>query len=242
MDIKFTINDFEGPLDLLLHLVRTSKMDIYEINIKDLIDEYVSFIKKQEELNIDIASEYLVMASDLLHLKSRMLINKEIEEDQEVVDDDSLVSEDDLRNRFIEYEKIKNITSAFKELEYKRGEIYEKSPEKYSDFKEEKVYEKNVLSVDDLYNAILEFQKRLKYSKPLKTRIATKELSVEDRIKDIRSILDKKSKINFLDLFEEYSKEYIVVTFLSILDMSKLKEINIIQKDNFEPIMIEKVK
>ena len=240
MTYTFTINDFEGPLDLLLHLVKTSKMDIYEIPIKTLIDEYISFIKAQEELNIDIASEYLVMASDLLHLKSRMLINKEIEEDSVLEEDDSIVSEDDLRNRLLEYERIKNITSAFKELEYKRGEIYEKSPEKYSNYKEEKVYEKNVLSAQDLYNAILEFQKRLKLSKPLKTKIATKELSVEDRIKDIRSILDKKKKINFLDLFDDYSKEYVVVTFLSILDMSKLKEINIIQKDNFEPIMIEK--
>lgn len=238
MNYTFTINDFEGPLDLLLSLVRTSKMDIYEIPIKVLIDEYIEFINSQKELNIDIASEYLVMASELLHLKSRMLINKEIEspEDEEY----EINTEEDLRNKLIEYEKIKNITSAFKDLEEKRSEIHEKLPENYLNFADDIKYDTNVATVDDLYKAILEFQKRFKYTKPLNTKITSKEISIDDRIKDIRSILNKNSKVNFLDLFEEVSKEYIIVTFLSVLDMSKNKEINIIQEDNFKPIMIEK--
>ena len=239
MTYTFTINDFEGPLDLLLHLVKTSKMDIYEIPIKTLIDEYISFIKSQEELNIDIASEYLVMASDLLHLKSRMLINKNEEEEQ--TDEESIInSEEELRNKLIEYEKIKNIKESFKELESKRSEIFEKSPESVSNFKEDIVYESNVLSTDDLYNAILEFQKRFKFTKPLKTKITNKELSIEDKIKDIRTRLNKQSRINFLELFDNFSKYYIIITFLSVLDMSKNNEINIIQEDNFKEIIIEK--
>ena len=239
MTYTFTINDFEGPLDLLLHLVKTSKMDIYEIPIKTLIDEYISFIKSQEELNIDIASEYLVMASDLLHLKSRMLINKNEEEEQ--TDEESIInSEEELRNKLIEYEKIKNIKESFKELESKRSEIFEKSPESVSNFKEDIVYESNVLSTDDLYNAILEFQKRFKFTKPLKTKITNKELSIEDKIKDIRTRLNKQSRINFLELFDNFSKDYIIITFLSVLDMSKNNEINIIQEDNFKEIIIEK--
>ena len=204
MNYTFTINDFEGPLDLLLSLVRQSKMDIYEIPIKTLIDEYISFIKSQEELNIDIASEYLVMASELLHLKSKMLINQAIEE-EETEEELSISSEEELRNKLIEYDKIKNITNSFKELEEKRQEIYEKSPENYSN-----------------------------------TKITTKEYSIEDRIKSIRNILNKQKQINFLDLFDIMSKDYIIVTFLSVLDMSKQKEINIIQEDNFKPIIIEK--
>ena len=239
MTYTFTINDFEGPLDLLLHLVKTSKMDIYEIPIKTLIDEYISFIKSQEELNIDIASEYLVMASDLLHLKSRMLINKEEEEQNE--DEESIInSEEELRNKLIEYERIKNIKESFKELENKRLEIFEKSPENISNYKEDVVYESNVSNIDDLYNAILEFQKRFKYTKPLKTKITNRELSIEDKIKDIRSKLNKSKRINFLDLFDELSKDYIIITFLSVLDMSKNNEINILQEDNFKPIIIEK--
>lgn len=238
MDYTFTINDFEGPLDLLLSLVRQSKMDIYEIPIKTLIDEYIEFINSQKELNIDIASEYLVMASELLHLKSRMLINKEMENEES--EEFEINTEDDLRNKLIEYEKIKNIADAFKDLEEKRSEIHEKSPENYLNFADEIKYDHNVSTVDELYKAILEFQKRFKYTKPLNTRITTKELSVDDRIKDIRTILNKKKRVNFLDLFEEVSKEYIIVTFLSVLDMSKSNEINIIQEDNFKPIIIEK--
>jgi len=238
MNYTFTINDFEGPLDLLLSLVRQSKMDIYEIPIKTLIDEYIEFINSQKELNIDIASEYLVMASELLHLKSRMLINKDIDSVED--DDYEINTEEDLRNKLIEYEKIKNITDAFKDLEEKRSEIHEKLPENYLSFADEIRYDSNVSTVDELYKAILEFQKRFKYTKPLNTRITTKELSVSDRIKDIRKILNKKKKINFFELFEEASKEYIIVTFLSILDMSKSNEISIIQEDNFKPIIIEK--
>ncbi len=239
MTYTFTINDFEGPLDLLLHLVKTSKMDIYEIPIKTLIDEYISFIKSQEELNIDIASEYLVLASDLLHLKSRMLINKT--EEDETTDEESIInSEEELRNKLIEYEKIKNLKESFKELENKRSEIFEKSPEKISNFKDDIVYENSVSDVEDLYNAILEFQKRLKFTKPLKTKITNKELSIEDKIKDIRTRLNKKSRINFLELFDNLSKDYIIITFLSVLDMSKNNEINIIQEDNFKEIIIEK--
>ena len=240
MTYTFTINDFEGPLDLLLHLVKTSKMDIYEIPIKTLIDEYISFIKSQEELNIDIASEYLVMASDLLHLKSRMLINKS-EEEETSEDEESIInSEEELRNKLIEYEKIKNLKESFKELENKRSEIFEKSPENISNFKDDIVYESNVSTVDDLYNAILEFQKRFKFTKPLKTKITNRELSIEDKIKDIRTRLNKQSRINFLDLFDDLSKDYIIITFLSVLDMSKNNEINIIQEDNFKEIIIEK--
>lgn len=238
MNYTFTINDFEGPLDLLLSLVRQSKMDIYEIPIKTLIDEYIDFINSQKELNIDIASEYLVMASELLHLKSRMLINKEIETEED--EEYEINTEDDLRNKLIEYEKIKNITNAFKDLEEKRSEIHEKLPENYLEFADEIRYDSNVSTVDELYKAILEFQKRFKYTKPLSTRITTKELSVDERIKDIRKLLDKKKRVDFFDLFEEASKEYIIVTFLSVLDMSKSNEINIIQEDNFKPIIIEK--
>ena len=143
MNYTFTINDFEGPLDLLLSLVRQSKMDIYEIPIKTLIDEYIEFINSQKELNIDIASEYLVMASELLHLKSRMLINKEMETEED--DEYEINTEEDLRNKLIEYEKIKNITDAFKDLEEKRSEIHEKLPENYLNFADEIRYDSIVI-------------------------------------------------------------------------------------------------
>ena len=238
MEYQFTINDFEGPLDLLLHLVKSSKLDIYTINIKDLIDEYLEFINSMDHLNIDVASEYLVMAAELIHLKSKMLINKN--EEEEETDEFNITNEDDLRNKLKEYEQIKNITSSFKDLALNRQQIFEKSPEKFDDILDKPVLLKGEANIDDLFNAILEYQKRMKYLKPLNTKITKKEINIEDRKKDIRNILTNKGKVNFLELFEEPTKEYVVVTFVSILDMSKNDEINIIQEDNFKPIMIEK--
>ena len=238
MEYQFTINDFEGPLDLLLHLVKSSKLDIYSINIKDLIDEYLEFINSMDHLNIDVASEYLVMAAELIHLKSKMLINKN--EEEEETDEFNITNEDDLRNKLKEYEQIKNITSSFKDLALNRQQIFEKSPEKFDDILDKPVLLKGEANIDDLFNAILEYQKRMKYLKPLNTKITKKEISIEDRKKDIRNILTNKGKVNFLELFEEPTKEYVIVTFVSILDMSKNDEINIIQEDNFKPIMIEK--
>lgn len=237
MDYKFTINDFEGPIDLLLHLVKSSKMDIYTISIKKLIDEYLDFLNNMKEMNIDIASSYLIIASELIHLKSKMLVNDNSEEEKE--DEFTINTEDDLRKRLEEYEQIKNLKYSFKELEEKRHEIFEKLPSNIKEYAED-IKMDGVGNVDDLYNALLKLQERLKTQKPLNTKITKKELSIDDRIKDIRTILDKKGKVNFLDLFDVVTKEYIVVTFLSILDMSKNREINITQEDNFKPIMIER--
>ena len=238
MTYNFHINDFEGPLDLLLHMVKDSQMDIYEINIRQIIDQYLDFIRSLEEKNIDVASEYLVMASELIHLKSKLLINRkdEVEEEGEF----SFSSEEDLKNKLIEYEKYKEITKNFQELEEKRSEVYTKLPESLKDFLPEAKLTKGEFDVDDLLNAYMQYLNRLKLSKPLNTRITKKELSVDDKIKEIITILDTRKRVNFIELFTEPTKEYIVVTFLSILEMCKLNEITLTQEDNYSPIMIEK--
>ncbi|MDD5835719.1 MAG: segregation/condensation protein A [bacterium] len=239
MEYTFCINDFEGPLDLLLHLVRQSKMDIYEINLFDLIKQYLDFIHKMEDLNIDVASEYLSMASELVHLKSRMLINRKEEEESEVDDDFELKSEEDLRKKILEYENIKNITGMFKNLEAKRNNIYTKLPENLKVYYEETTLKEGLYDVDTLYNAFLAVQKKYKLLKPLDTTITKKEISVEKRSEEIRNILKIRGKVDFFSLFSYETKEYLVVTFLSILTMSKNKELKITQEDNFSPIILE---
>lgn len=234
---NITINDFEGPLDLLLHLVKTSKMDIYEINTSYIIEEYLKYISEMQDLNIDVASEYLVMAAELIHLKSKMLINLDDEEEQED-DEYSISSEEELKQRLIDYEKYKKSTDSFRELEENRKEYLTRSPENIMEYASEIKYN-NDLSVEDLLNAFLEYKKRLDKEKPLETKITRKELSVKERIKSIRSILKTKKKVEFTELFESFRKDYVVVTFLSILSMSHNNEIILTQKDNFSPIMIE---
>lgn len=238
MQYNFTINDFEGPLDLLLHLIKESKMDIYEVNISEIIEEYITFIHSLEEKNINVASEYLVMSAELIHLKSRKLINKEEEQNEE--DEFGITSEEDLRNKILEYEKYKKVTKDFKELEEKRSEVFTKLPESLKEYVEDTSLAPGQVTIEDLMNAILLFQERQKLEKPLNTKITKRELTVEERTKDIRNILTKKKKVNFLDLFEIATKEYIIVTFLSVLEMSKNNEIVLTQDNNFSPIIVEK--
>lgn len=236
MIYNFTINDFEGPLDLLLHLIRSSKMDIYDINVESITKQYLEFISESKEMSVDIASEYLVMAAELIHLKSKILLNKDDDlEDEEY----ELNSEEDLREKLLEYEKVKELTSSFEELENKRSEFYTKLPSDLSEFKNDNTELDPDITLDDLVNAFEMFLSRQKLNKPLNTKIARKELSVTDRTYQIRNILKKSGKCEFTSLFENVTKPYVVVTFLSILEMSKNNEILITQEKNFGSIMLE---
>lgn len=239
MEFKFSINDFEGPLDLLLHLVKTSKMDIYDIDIRTIIDEYLVFIENEKNHNIDIASSYLVMAAELIHLKSKMLVKGE---DEASSDDEefSITSEEDLKRKLIEYEKYKKITETFQDLEDKRNCFYTKSPMNLEEFIKDTPMQFGGLSLDDLVNALKNFKEREKLAKPLQTKITRKEYSIEKRISDIRSILKVRPKVEFLELFSEPSRDFLIVTFLSILTMSKNAEVMLSQEDNFKPIMVER--
>ena len=237
--MNLCINDFEGPLDLLLHLVRTAKMDIYTIDTKYIIDEYLKFIDSLPKDDLDEASEYLVMASELIHLKSRLLLNldTEAEDDSEF----SINSEEDLKNKLIEYERYQNITGVFKELEEKRSEFFTKVPENLTEYIEKEKISDEVMNPDLLKEALLELQKRMSYQKPLNTKITRREISVEDRVNKVREFLNARKTAKFTDFFEDYSKEMVVATFLAILDMCKNKEIKLTQEDNFGEILIEKM-
>ena len=230
------INDFEGPLDLLLHLVKSSKMDIYEIEISVIIEQYLDIIEHMQELNIELASSYLVIAAELLHLKSKLLLNKTDEEDEE----SEFNTEEELKERLIEYQKYKDITNKFKDLKEKRDEVYTKDPTNILEYAPSNSIKNDDITLDDLINAFLEFKKREELSKPVETKITKRELSIKERTNSIKSLLNKKGKMNFLELFEEFNKDYVIVTFLSILNMGKNNEISIMQEVNFSDIIIEK--
>lgn len=238
--LQFTIDDFSGPLDLLLHLVKESKMDIYEVPIEHITQEYVDFIDKMEEMNIDVASEYLVLASELIHLKSKMLLNIKDNDDEDESDqlEFKIGTEEELRKRLLEYKRYKELSEDFKVLESKRGEVLTKLPESLAEYKED-VKLNTDTTIDDLVKAFSTMLDRQKYMKPLSTRITRRELSVEHRTREIRDILVKHKQVDFFDLFDEPSRDFIVVTFLSILEMTKNKEINIKQDENFGNILIE---
>ena len=242
MEYKFTINDFEGPLDLLLHLVKTSEMDIYDIDIKVIIEEYLAFIEQEKNHNIDIASSYLVMAAELIHLKSKMLVNDDSVDNSLDNDEFHIESEEDLRRKIMEYEKYKKITEDLEDKMNRRNNFYTKSPMKLDDILDDAKVNVGDVSVEDLIKALMDFKKREKFLKPLNTKITRREYSINERINDIRKILQVRDKIEFLELFPDNNKEFLIVTFLSILTMSKNNEIKLSQESNFKPIMIEKDK
>ena len=235
MDYKFVINDFEGPLDLLLHLIKTSEMSIYDIKIEKITKQYLDFINSMENMNLSIASEYLVMASELIEIKSRMLLPNKKDMDEDEYEEDP---RENLINRLIEYKKYKDMIDTFKVLEEERQDIFTKEPINLSEYRTEEVTNDDGLSLDDLLNALNNFLKRKEDERPISTKITKKEISVKDRTVQIRNILSKKKKVSFYDLFEVKTKEYVVVTFLSILEMAKYGEINIVQEGNFDNIVV----
>ncbi len=231
------IGDFEGPLDLLLHLIKKSKMEIFDIEISKITEEYIKYIDSMKELNLDIASEYLVMASELIEIKSKKLLpTKEEKEDEEDIN-----PEEELKRRLIEYKKYKESTEVFRNLEEKRSYYYTKSPENMKKYSLEKLENDGNVSLFDLLDAFQKLLERREASKPRNTKIARKEMSVKERVVKIRDILRVKKKVSFIELFDDFSKPYVVVTFLSVLEMVKGREINIKQDNNFGDIYLERV-
>ena len=231
MEANFIINDFEGPLDLLLHLIKTSKMDIYDIKIEEITKQYVDFINRMNELNLDVASEYLVMASELTLIKSKMLLPRQEEEEEE---EDPRT---DLVNRLVEYQRYKDMIDQFKSLERDRKDIFTKDPMNLYEYSDP-IKNEGDITLDNLVEALNKFLQRKEDEKPLETKIARKEILVTDRTNEIRTLLKKKRKVSFFDLFEIRTKEYVVVTFLSILEMAKEGEITITQENNFNNITV----
>lgn len=229
------VNNFNGPLDLLLHLIRSNKMDIYDIDIELITKEYIDYINNNKNLTIDACSEYLVMASELIHLKSKLLLHRDDEDND---DEYEINTEDELRERLLEYQKIKDMAGDFRVLEEKRSYVYTKLPSNLSEFRNETKLSTNI-TLNDLLNAFEEFLKRQKLQEPKTTTVTKKEISLESRCIMIRSIIKERGKINFLDLFDDISKPYVIVTFLSILDLSKKREIVITQDKNFGDIYLE---
>ena len=236
MNIKFKINEFEGPLDLLLHLIKENKMDIMNIEIERITEQYIQYLNEQEKMNLEIASEYLVMASELIELKSKMLLPNPKVESEEVEEVDP---REDLVNRLLEYQAYKEITKVLKEKEELRKEIYTKSPENIKNYVDENAKLPSDITLDDLVEAFKKYLERKKESKPLKTKVTTNEISVSSRRLEIKSILKKKPKVSFFELFPVLNKEYIVATFLAILEMAKNKELRITQDKNFDDIICE---
>ena len=232
MDVS--LDNFQGPMDLLLHLEKKKEMNIMDIKIEIIIDEYLNYINHLEKMNLNIASSYLVMSSELLEIKSRMLLPSS-EDDTEVEE-----LKENLINRIVEYEKYKEIVPSFRELEQERSNYKTKSPSNILEYKTDYKYESD-LTMDTLVKAYQNFLIRIEEEKPITTKVTKREISIESQILRIKETFKLKKRVNFDDLFEEKTKSYVVATFLAILEMVRFGEVKIYQENKFGTILCEAV-
>ena len=236
---ELRLDNFEGPLDLLCYLIDKNKMDIYKVNISEIADQYIKYLKQQENMNLEIASEFLVMASTLLLIKSKQLLPKEVEDEAEL-------TEEELIRRIIEYKKYKEICKTFKEeISIFSKRLY-KLPDKI-ELPKQKLEKK--FCQDDIVNRYKELIEKNENKKNHNAvnieKIAVYDTySVSDKVKDIFRELVKKPKFVFGKLFSlsEKPKAEVVTAFSGVLELSRRSKINAYQEETFGDIVISKRK
>jgi len=226
---------FEGPLDLLLHLIHKNELDITNIPVALITDQYLEYLKLMKVLNLDIAGEYLLMASTLLYIKSKMLLPSSSEEEEEEGEDPRA----ELIRRLLEYQKYKE--AAF-ELEKRpmldRDVFLRSTPMEVEDAGEEERVEVSLFELIEAFRKILERVKAEEFHEVVLDR-----LSVEEKAQEILSLLQReKRSMAFHLLFpEQASRRVIIITFLAILELVKMKLVRIFQLAPFETIRISPV-
>ena len=236
---ELRLDNFEGPLDLLCYLIDKNKMDIYKVSISDIADQYIKYLQKQEELNLEIASEFLVMASTLLLIKSKGLLPKE-------VDDEAEITEEELLRRIIEYKQYKEISKQFSERILVYSKRLYKNPDKVELPKQQLEKEFSQEDIVNRYKQLIERneQKKNENAKNIEKIAVYDTYSVSDKVKDIFKELVRRPKFVFGKLFslKEKPKAEVVTAFSGVLELSRRNKIIAEQKETFGDIVISKRK
>ena len=216
------IENFEGPLDLLCHLIEINKMNIYDIHLNEITDQYIQYLNQMEEMNLEIASEFVVMASTLLYLKSKKLLPKQEEEEEEL-------TEEELIRRIIEYKKFKEISKVLKQNYMQNGNRYYKNQENIELPKQklEKDYDNTV--IPNIYSELIE-RNRAKINQNAKNieKIALVEnYTVASKVKEMFKVLVKQKRFVFNKLFSlnKHNRQEVVTEFSGLLQKSRRKEL-----------------
>ena len=228
----FRLEGFEGPLDLLLHLIQKNELDIFNIPIALITEQYLEYLQVMKVLNLDIAGEYLLMASTLLHIKSKMLLPKSLEGEEQEEEDPRA----ELVRRLLEYQKYKQAAVELEKRPLLDRDVFVRlvASESGPTAEEERI-EVN------LFELLEAFRKVLERIKPETVHeVILEHLSVEDKIQEILTLLEKENRsVAFHRLFpEQASRRVVVVTLLAILELVKMKRIRIFQLAPFEMIRI----
>ena len=231
------INNFEGPLDLLCHLIDKNKMDIYDINISEITDQYIKYIEQMEKMNLEITSEFLVMSSTLLYLKSKHLLPKQQEDEEEI-------TEEELIRRIIEYKKYKEITKKLKENFLQYSKRFYKLPEEIELPKQkiEKDYDSTI--IPKIYKELLQrnTEKINENASNIEKIAITETYTVGNTVKEMYRALEKFKKFTFNKLFslKKHDKNEVVTAFSGLLEMSRRNKVTTEQDELFGDIEVEK--
>lgn len=244
-ELSIQLDVFEGPLDLLLHLIKTLKIDIYDIPISEVTSQYLTYIHNMQRLELDVAGEYMVMAATLMAIKSKMLLPK-----QELMYSDDYLNEDSgedpreaLVSQLIEYKKYKYVASELKNNETNRQRHFTKEPANLSGF-QESIIELYPTSMpkEILYISFFRMLNKKKLNLPLKVTVQSETMTIEEKIVEVEKVVtrlyENKKIILFDDLFAGSSKDEHILTFLSLLELIKSQKVIINQKGIFTKIII----
>lgn len=233
------LDNFEGPLDLLCHLVDKNKMDIAKVNISEITDQYIAYIQQMEKEKLEIASEFLVMASTLILIKSKSLLPNEVEDEAEL-------TEEELIRRIIEYKKYKEISKTLKTNFDIFSKQFARFPETIELPKQalERSYESSVII--EKYRSLVERneQKINQNAKNIEKIAITETFTVTSKVKQIFRELTKKPRFIFNSIFtlQKCSKNEVVTAFSGLLELTRRSKVTAIQEMNFGDITVEKVK
>jgi len=238
-DYKVKLEVFEGPLDLLLYLIKKEEVDIYDIPIERITNQYMEYLSLMQMLNLEVAGEFLVMAATLMYIKSRMLLPV----DQQVTDSESEEGEDprwELIRQLVEYKKFKDAAAQLAEREEEQSNIFSRrAPD--AGVEMDKDVPLAEVSIFDLINAFNEVLKKATSREDFR-EIIEEKFSVSDKIEEILYTLRDQTRIVFSQLFERAkSRAEIVVLFLALLELIRLKRLKVRQEEAFGEIEVIKV-
>lgn len=231
-ELQIRLGEFAGPLDLLLYLIRQEQANIFDIPIATITDEYVKYVRLMKRLDIAVAADFLVMAAQLIEIKSRMLLPRDpnVEEDEEIED-----PRKELVDRLLEYEKFKSAAQM----------LYEKSTVEQAVFQRGKIEsdENNAEISATVFDLITVFQKIVARQKDeIQMEIAREEVSLADMIKMLRKRIFDEGELSLLAFFEEmHNRRELVTAFVAVLEIVRTESVKLVQKATFDDIILRKV-
>lgn len=231
------LDTFEGPLDLLLHLINQYEIDIYDIPVSKITEQYMHYIHTMQQLELNVASEYLVMAATLLAMKSALLLpNQELDLEEEYEED----PREELMRRLIEYRKYKEAASQLQDKESDLSYSFTRPAQVISfNNSPERVVTKGDMSIYDMLAAMQKLFERKKWNRPLETTVQRTEIPIKQRMEEVIAQLQgHRLGVSFEALFEYPSRSHIVVTFMAVLELMKDKKIYCIQEAHFDALII----